>query len=119
PVVVVDVAPDLAARVAAFSPADGATIRPLTLDVTDEDRIADLPALLGDWWRDLGIVVNNAGISPKIDGLRPPVERTATDLWRRVIEVNLTGAFLISRACIPALRSRGCGRIVMMGSQAG
>ena len=47
-----------------------------------------------------------------------PIERLDPAEWRRLIDVNLTGAFLIAQAAIPALR-RARGRIAMIASRAG
>ena len=61
------------------------------------------------------ILVNNAGISGG-NGLTWELD---PDLWRRVIDVNLTGFFLTSRAVIPHLLANGYGRIVNIASIAG
>jgi len=65
------------------------------------------------------ILVNNAGISPKHDGRKAPVARMGTEEWQRVLDVNLTGAFLCARACLPGMMERRWGRIVHIASQAG
>jgi len=61
------------------------------------------------------ILVNNAGIAGG-NGLTWELD---PDLWRRVIDVNLTGFFLTSRAVIPHLLANGYGRIVNVASIAG
>ena len=61
------------------------------------------------------ILVNNAGIS----GPTVPTWDYDPAAWRRVIEVDLTGTFLVSRAVAPAMRKRGYGRIVNIASIAG
>lgn len=84
-------------------------------DATREDEVerlvADALDLLGG---DLDILVNNAGHLVE----RRPVADMDTDLWHRVIDVNVLSAFLVSRAAIPSLKRTG-GRIVNMGSLAG
>ena len=40
------------------------------------------------------------------------------DEWRRVLEVNLTGTFLVTQTCLPALIAAGWGRVIMITSQA-
>jgi 3-oxoacyl-[acyl-carrier protein] reductase len=47
-----------------------------------------------------------------------PIERIAPAEWRRILEVNLTGAFLVAQAAIPALR-KGQGSAVFISSRAG
>ncbi|MBW8268000.1 SDR family oxidoreductase [Caldovatus aquaticus] len=118
PVVLADVLAAVEATAARLSAA-GHRARAVVMDVASEAEVAALPRALGDWWERLGVVVNNAGISPKgPDGLPRPVAAMPAEEWRRVLEVNLTGAFLVSRACIPPLEARGWGRIVMITSQA-
>jgi gluconate 5-dehydrogenase len=62
----------------------------------------------------LDILVNNAGISW---GARP--EEMALDKWQKVIDVNLTGAFLFAQAAGREMLKRGYGRIVNVASIAG
>jgi gluconate 5-dehydrogenase len=62
----------------------------------------------------LDILVNNAGITW---GARP--EDMALDKWQKVIDVNLTGAFLFAQAAGRAMLERGYGRIINIASIAG
>jgi gluconate 5-dehydrogenase len=72
-------------------------------DVTDEDAIAAAVESLGR----VDILVNNAGIQHRV-----PLDAVATDDWRRVIDHNLTSAFLVARAVVPQMIERGAGKIV-------
>jgi 3-oxoacyl-[acyl-carrier protein] reductase len=118
PVVLADVIPEVEETAARLGEGGGARARALRLDVADPAAVAALPGALGDWWDRLGVVVNNAGISPKVDGRARKVRDLPLEEWNRVLAVNLTGAFLVSQACLPPLRARRWGRIVMMTSQA-
>ena len=60
------------------------------------------------------ILVNNAGTARSA-----PFARTDLDLWREMLEVNLTGAFLCAGRVVPAMIERGYGRIVNVASTAG
>jgi NAD(P)-dependent dehydrogenase (short-subunit alcohol dehydrogenase family) len=82
-------------------------------DVTDEDSCAAAVAQVVDAHGRLDILANVAGI-----GTAAAVCDVDPDEWRRIIDVNLTGTFLLSQAAVPALlASTGC--IVNMASVAG
>jgi 3-oxoacyl-[acyl-carrier protein] reductase len=61
----------------------------------------------------LRIVVHSAAITAPVK----PIEQISLDEWRRVIDVNLTGAFIVAQAAIPALRTTK-GNLVMIASRA-
>lgn len=96
----------------------GQAVLSVCLDIASETAVQSLPERLGTWWPGLHVLVNNAGISPKHDGRKREVADMDLDEWRRVLDVNLTGSFLVTRACLPVLKSHGWGRIVMITSQA-
>jgi NAD(P)-dependent dehydrogenase (short-subunit alcohol dehydrogenase family) len=60
------------------------------------------------------ILVNNAGIAESA-----PFNRTDLETWRRVIDTNVTSAFLFCKALVPGMIERGYGRIVNIASIAG
>lgn len=93
--------------------------RPQVCDVSRADDVARLVARTVEHFGSVSILVNNAGISPKHQGVKALVEAMDENEWRKVLDVNLTGAFLCSRACLPHMRARGWGRIVNIASQAG
>ena len=80
-------------------------------DVTDEAMVAKACDRIVNELGSADILFNNAGItSPKT------LADTTLDEWRRVLDVNLTGAFLCSRAFARPMIERKRGRIVNMGS---
>ncbi len=84
-------------------------------DVTQAASIrAALDATLARHGR-VDIVVNNAGIT----GGNAPLWELPEAEWRRVIDVNLIGPYLVSAAVVPGMRERGWGRIVNVASIAG
>ena len=86
----------------------------LTGDVSSEGAVAGFAAsVLGRFGR-ADVLVNNAGIS-----LIEAAEETTLEQWRRVMEVNLTGPFLLSRAFGTAMLAAGSGSIVNVASIAG
>lgn len=62
----------------------------------------------------LDILINNAGI-----GTTTMVEDTPEQEWRRVIDVNLTGVFLCSKAVLPTMKAKRKGKIISVSSTAG
>lgn len=96
----------------------GYQAKSLQLDITDPTAVSSLGVQLGDWWGDLAILINNAGISPKFNGKKREIADMPLEEWNRVLAVNLTGMFLITQACLPVMKQRGWGRVVMIASQA-
>ena len=84
-------------------------------DVTKEDEVAEMVEMrLSNTMGPLVILVNNAGIlySTRIDNV------TKAE-WDKVIDVNLNGSFLCSKAVLPIMKANKFGRIVNMSSSAG
>jgi 3-hydroxybutyrate dehydrogenase len=95
--------------------ADGlAVAQAVPFDVTDEAAVEAGLAAATDSFGPVNILVNNAGAAEST-----PFGRTTTETWRAMLEINLTGVFLVSRAVLPAMVERGWGRIVSIASTAG
>ncbi|CUJ84075.1 3-oxoacyl-[acyl-carrier-protein] reductase FabG [Ruegeria denitrificans] len=76
---------------------------PIVADVSDPDQVDDMVKAVMSKFGRIDAVVNNAGIAEF-----GPIEQHDFAVWRRVMETNLDGVFLVSQASIPALReSRG------------
>ena len=105
----------LAATTQRLSAQTGAPVSGSTCDVSDEEAVADLVVEAVARLGGLDVVVNNAGIA----GPTTPVADLSLADWRRVLDVDLTGAFLVSRAAIPHLRRSACPSIVFISSLAG
>lgn len=109
-VVMVDVA---ASRLQELASALGRRAVPAVFDVTDpqaiEQELERLKGSLGP----VDILVNNAGILSNNKS-----QATTPEEWRRVVEVNLSGMFYLSRAVIPGMKAKGWGRIVNVSSLA-
>jgi 3-oxoacyl-[acyl-carrier protein] reductase len=86
----------------------------LELDVSDERSVARAFDRVEEELGEVAILVLNAGIFSV-----EPLEETTLASWRRTMSVNLDGAFLCARRALPAMRRRGYGRIVAVGSSAG
>ena len=84
-------------------------------DVADRASVAALAEQALAAFGRIDIVCNNAGI---LDDFMPLAE-TSDALWDKVIAVNLTGPFTVSRAFIPHMLERGSGTFVNIASMAG
>jgi NAD(P)-dependent dehydrogenase (short-subunit alcohol dehydrogenase family) len=83
-------------------------------DVTDETKVAAAFAEAAQAFGPVAILVNNAGAAESA-----PFVRTSLELLRRMLDVNLIGTFLCSRAALPDMLDAGFGRIVNVASIAG
>ena len=96
-----------------------AGVVPLALEVSDEASVAAVMAEIDRLFGRLDVLVNNAGIAPRVKGRKSLVVDTTLEDWRRTMETNLTGTFLVTRAAIPLMRRRQWGRIINIVSRAG
>ncbi len=83
-------------------------------DVSDANAVDEMIGAVIDRFGRIDGLVNNAGVMPESQ-----VAEMSIDEWRRVIDVDLTGAFLCTRAALPAMLDRGSGSIVMISSRLG
>ena len=91
----------------------GVNAQACVLDVSDADAVASACAKLRDAGGTIDVLVNNAGILSNNKAVE-----TAPEEWRRLLAVNLDGAFYLSRECLPGMRAAGWGRIVNICSLA-
>jgi gluconate 5-dehydrogenase len=103
--------PDRLATAAAEMRGGGTRVHEACFDVTDEKAITALFERLDREGVAVDILVNNAGIQ-----LRRPMVELATEDWRRVIEVNLTSAFVVGREAAKRMIPRGRGKVINIGS---
>ena len=83
-------------------------------DVTDELQVQKVVDRILETFKRIDILVNNAGILHHV----PIEEKTVVD-FERVIQVNLTGAFIMCKAVIPVMKNQGRGKIVNISSLGG
>ncbi len=93
----------------------GASVLPYTLDVTDAAAVADLPDDLPPRWRDVEVLVNNAGLALGLD----PAQSAHISDWDRMVAVDVVGMMHVTRALLPGMVARNRGHIVSLGSIAG
>jgi NAD(P)-dependent dehydrogenase (short-subunit alcohol dehydrogenase family) len=87
-----------------------------TLDVTDQRGVEHMVSEITRQFGPVDLLVNNAGISSRDEA--PIWEADAADWWH-ILEVNLRGPFLCSRAVLPGMVARQSGRIINVASGAG
>lgn len=84
------------------------------VDIADEIAVEAGIAACVERFGGLDILVNNAGLFTTI--ARGPYDQLDPAEWRRVMDVNVTGTWLMCRAARPALRASGSGRIINITS---
>jgi 3-oxoacyl-[acyl-carrier protein] reductase len=106
----------IGAAIAAGLREDGATVHEVdldTCDVTDADQVQATVRSIGR----VDILVNNAG--GVVGQVGQPLEEVSEAQWHSVVDANLTGTFLMTRAVVPEMKQAGTGRIVNISSGAG
>src|SRR5262249_17196947 len=90
-------------------------------DLTDASAASRLVSAALDQWGRLDIVVNNAGmVSAAVPVFESgTVQSMDLTTWQAALARNLTTAFLVTKAALPAMTSRGWGRIIMVASVTG
>ena len=89
-------------------------VRTFECDVADEGSITSAFSQSRSAQGEAYILVNNAGL-----GEGAPFSDTSLELWQRVIDVNLTGAFLCTQQVLPAMIAAHAGRVINVASTAG
>lgn len=91
-----------------------ATMRGLTLDLRNSDAVFAAIEGLPDDFKDISILVNNAGVGP---GTEPAHEALLGD-WEAIVDTNIKGVLYCTRAILPGMVERGRGHIVNLSSTA-
>jgi NAD(P)-dependent dehydrogenase (short-subunit alcohol dehydrogenase family) len=110
-VVCVDAIGDAASETARAIAAAGGNAIALPADVTDDIACARIVEETLARFGRLTSVVNSAGVRSD-----PPDPMPGPREWRRVVDVNLTGSYLVSRAALPALTASGAASITHLAS---
>lgn len=93
----------------------GDRVATASVDITGPDAVSAARDAAVRAFGTVDILVNSAGIA----GPTVPTLDYGLDDWRRVIDVNLTGTFLVAKLLAPLMVGRGWGRIVNIASLAG
>jgi 3-hydroxybutyrate dehydrogenase len=111
-VAVADIAPESAAAAAALIKEQGGHAFGVTMDVALEQSVTRGVAAIVAMFGGIDILVSNAGIQ-----IVRPIEEFSFAEWKQVLAVHLDGAFLTTKACLPAMKASGRGgTIIYMGS---
>lgn len=113
-VVCADLDGDGAAQLARGLEGAGHIARAVKVDVAQEAASITMAASAMEWTGQIDALIANAGIMVEGDALSVSVED-----WRRVMEVNATGAFLSARAVLPQMLKQKAGAIVFTASTVG
>jgi NAD(P)-dependent dehydrogenase (short-subunit alcohol dehydrogenase family) len=83
----------------------------LTVDVTSESATKEMARVVKEKFGRIDVLVNNAGVYDE-----EPFELLSLKAWKRVMDVNLTGLFLATKAVLPIMKEQKRGRIVNLSS---
>jgi NAD(P)-dependent dehydrogenase (short-subunit alcohol dehydrogenase family) len=97
--------------VAAEIAASGGDAAAFALDITSEEQVLTLETQVVERFGKLHILINNAGIN-----VRKPITGFTLEEWHRVMDTNVTAAFLMCRSFVPHMTGQGYGRILNMTS---
>ena len=115
-VVVADIAEAAATESVELIEAAGGTAIAVRADVSDAASTEALAKGAREAFGGVDILVNNAGIS---FGDTLKLHELDQEAWQRIMDINLTGPFLCSKAVLPSMIERGGGSIVNIASAAG
>ena len=114
PVGVADINLGSAERVAEEINEAGGRAVAVRVDVTDEGSVESMTAEMERALGPIGVLVNNAALFSALE-MRPFAEVQVAE-WRRVLDVNVVGAFLCARAAIPRMAQRQYGKVINISS---
>ncbi|MFB0508683.1 MAG: SDR family NAD(P)-dependent oxidoreductase [Thermodesulfobacteriota bacterium] len=83
-------------------------------EVSEEDQVASAISEIMKKFGRIDVLVNNAGISR-----HKPIEEMTLEIFKEVIDINLTGTFICCRAVAPIMKKQGRGKIINIGSLGG
>jgi NAD(P)-dependent dehydrogenase (short-subunit alcohol dehydrogenase family) len=80
-------------------------------DITSEKEVSKLISKVKEEFSTIDILVNNAGLYEE-----EPFDLLTFDNWKKMLDINLNGLFLMSKAVIPCMKNQNFGRIINMSS---
>jgi NADP-dependent 3-hydroxy acid dehydrogenase YdfG len=89
-------------------------ILPLCFDVQDKEAVNNAIGSLPEDWKNIDVLINNAGLAAGRDYF----DEASMDDWETMIDTNLKGLLYVTKAVVGAMRARGRGQIINIGSTA-
>lgn len=87
----------------------------VVLDIRDRNRIEAMVADLPDQFRNIDVLLNNAGLALGV----VPAQEASLDDWETMIDTNIKGLCILTRTVLPGMVAQNRGHIINMGSVAG
>jgi NAD(P)-dependent dehydrogenase (short-subunit alcohol dehydrogenase family) len=112
-VVAADIRENLVQQVAQEIESAGGKALAVRADISDPEQVDETIRRIDSQFGRLDILVNNAAIDITV-----PIEELSVDDWRRIVDINLSAPFLLSRAALPLMRRQKGGHIVNITSTA-
>jgi NADP-dependent 3-hydroxy acid dehydrogenase YdfG len=94
---------------------EGRTVETLAADAADASQMESLAQSTRERLGEIDVLVFASGINVPDRAMK----RLTTDIWNTVVNVNLNGAYYITRAVLPAMRERGAGHLIYISSVSG
>jgi 3-oxoacyl-[acyl-carrier protein] reductase len=96
----------------------GVEVLPLKVDITSETETAELAKKAVEHFGRIDILVNNAAVlgALQVPDFVKPFEELASKDWDKILEVNIKGTFLITKAVIPYMKKQNKGNIIFIAS---
>ncbi len=85
------------------------------VDMREKDEVFEFIKSIPQEFKPIDVLINNAGLSRGLE----PLDKGNTDDWDEMIDTNIRGLLLMTKAVIPIMKSQGYGHIINVGSIAG
>ncbi len=102
-------------RLQALAATLGDALLTFRLELTDRAAVLALPGSLPDGWREVDVLVNNAGLAKSTK----PAHEAPIEGWDEMVATNVLGLIHMTRVLLPGMVERGRGHVVNIGSVAG
>ena len=91
------------------------SVTTLSFDVRDYEGVKNALKSLGNEWKRIDVLINNAGNAHGLD----PVHKGSVEDWNAMMDINVKGLLYVSREILPAMTEQRSGHVINIGSIAG